>query len=155
MMDIFFFLLHLQKIFGFMVRLLTVIVACFLSLTIMSQGDLPCENKKSLIIKLSHICRYPAKLQDGNQEAFVAIEYKTNKDGKITKRRLVFCNNRKFRKTTLRAFDSFKNIQMSTAEKTDTIYFQYKIQGSSTPIHPLTDITVIGYGSADQPTLMK
>lgn len=143
------------RIYLFMVKIITIIAAFLFSLTIRAQKNNRCEDKISLITQLSHVCKYPIKLQNDNQEAFVAIEYRTNKKGAIIKRRVIICSNKDFRKATLKAFDKIKNIKINEAERIDTIYFQYKIQGSSTPIHPLTDIKIIGYGSCSKPVLMK
>ena len=85
----------------------------------------------------------------------IAIEYKTDNKGNVVKRKVVDCNNKKFKSATLEAFDKVKNIRINKLQQTDTIYFQYKIQGSLTPIHPLTDVEIIGYGSYDIPILMK
>ena len=123
-----------------------IIIAVLLFLQASAQGYRSCEDKQLLVSKLSHICKYPIKLQASNQEAIVAIEYKT---------KVVDCNNKKFKSATLEAFDKVKNIRINKLQQTDTIYFQYKIQGSLTPIHPLTDVEIIGYGSYDIPILMK
>ena len=40
-------------------------------------------------------------------------------------------------------------------EKIDTIYFQYKIQGSPTLIHSKVDVKIIGYGYNNKSILMK
>ena len=132
-----------------------IFIMVFLFSQVRAQEPLACENKNMFITKLSHICEYPIKLQEKNQEAFVAIEYQTNGKGFAIKRKIVMCDNKRFRKAALRAFDKMRNVQIETEEKRDTLYFQYKIQGSQTPIHPLTDIKIIGYGSCDKPVLMK
>ena len=132
-----------------------IIIAVLLFLQARAQGYRSCEDKQLLVSKLSHICKYPIKLQASNQEAIVAIEYKTDNKGNIVKRKVVDCNNKKFKSATLEAFDKVKNIRINKLQQTDTIYFQYKIQGSLTPIHPLTDVEIIGYGSYDIPILMK
>ena len=122
-----------------------IIIAVLLFLQASAQGYRSCEDKQLLVSKLSHICKYPIKLQASNQEAIVAIEYKTDIKGNVVKRKVA----------TLEAFDKVKNIRINKLQQTDTIYFQYKIQGSLTPIHPLTDVEIIGYGSYDIPILMK
>lgn len=132
-----------------------IIIAVLLFLQASAQGYRSCEDKQLLVSKLSHICKYPIKLQASNQEAIVAIEYKTDNKGNVVKRKVVDCNNKKFKSATLEAFDKVKNIRIDKLQQTDTIYFQYKIQGSLTPIHPLTDVEIIGYGSYDIPILMK
>ena len=120
-----------------------IIIAVLLFLQASAQGYRSCEDKQLLVSKLSHICKYPIKLQASNQEAIVAIEYKTDNKGNVVKRKVVDCNNKKFKSATLEAFDKVKNIRLN------------KIQGSLTPIHPLTDVEIIGYGSYDIPILMK
>lgn len=132
-----------------------IIIAVLLFLQARAQGYRSCEDKQLLVSRLSHICKYPIKLQASNQEAIVAIEYKTDNKGNVVKRKVVDCNNKKFKSATLEAFDKVKNIRINKLQQTDTIYFQYKIQGSLTPIHPLTDVEIIGYGSYDIPILMK
>ena len=110
-----------------------IIIAVLLFLQASAQGYRSCEDK----------------------QAIVAIEYKTDNKGNVVKRKVVDCNNKKFKSATLEAFDKVKNIRINKLQQTDTIYFQYKIQGSLTPIHPLTDVEIIGYGSYDIPILMK
>ena len=46
-------------------------------------------------------------------------------------------------------------VKRATTEKIDTIYFQYKIQGSPTLIHSKVDVKIIGYGSNNKSILMK
>ena len=60
---------------------------------------------------------------------------------------MVACDNKKFKKITLDIFDEVKTLKIATTEKIDTIYFQYKIQGSPTLIHSKVDVKIIGYGS--------
>lgn len=52
-----------------------IIIAVLLFLQASAQGYRSCEDKQLLVSKLSHICKYPIKLQASNQEAIVAIEY--------------------------------------------------------------------------------
>ena len=58
-----------------------IIIAVLLFLQASAQGYRSCEDKQLLVSKLSHICKYPIKLQASNQEAIVAIEYKTDNKG--------------------------------------------------------------------------
>jgi len=51
-------------------------------------------------------------------------------------------------------FDEVKTLKIATTEKIDTIYFQYKIQGSPTLIHSKVDVKIIGYGSNNKSILM-
>lgn len=73
----------------------------------------------------------------------------------LSKEKLWIATIKIIKSATLEAFDKVKNIRINKLQQTDTIYFQYKIQGSLTPIHPLTDVEIIGYGSYDIPILMK
>lgn len=68
---------------------------------------------------------------------------------------MVACDNKKFKKITLDIFDEVKTLKIATTEKIDTIYFQYKIQGSPTLIHSKVDVKIIGYGSNNKSILMK
>ena len=43
-------------------------------------------------------------------------------------------------------FNQVKTLKIATTEKIDTIYFQYKIQGSPTLIHSEVDVKIIGFG---------
>ena len=60
-----------------------IIIAVLLFLQASAQGYRSCEDKQLLVSKLSHICKYPIKLQASNQEAIVAIEYKTDNKEKL------------------------------------------------------------------------
>ncbi len=79
-------------------------------------------------------------------KAYVAVEYKTDQRGYIVKKRVVTCDNKKFKKITMEIFNEVKTLKIATTEKIDTIYFQYKIQGSPTLIHSKVDVKIIGYG---------
>lgn len=136
-------------------KIFILIFFSFFALTIKAQKTYNSERNNLLLKELRHHCKYPIKQQEKNKEAFVGIEYKVDNKGNITKRRTIICDDLKFKKATLKAFDKVKNRAIGVAGRTDTIYFQYKIQGSSTPIYPLTDITIIGYGSCNIPVLMK
>lgn len=74
-----------------------IIIAVLLFLQARAQGYRSCEDKQLLVSKLSHICKYPIKLQASNQEAIVAIEYKTDNKGNVVKRKVVDCNNKNSR----------------------------------------------------------
>ena len=91
-------------------------------------------------------CKYPIEFQKNNLEAYVAVEYTTDQRGYIVKKKVVACDNKKFKKITLDIFDEVKTLKIATTEKIDTIYFQYKIQGSPTLIHSKVDVKIIGYG---------
>ena len=86
---------------------------------------------------------------------YVAVEYTTDQRGYIVKKKVVACDNKKFKKITLDIFDEVKTLKIATTEKIDTIYFQYKIQGSPTLIHSKVDVKIIGYGSNNKSILMK
>lgn len=113
------------------------------------------ENRELFINELKKKCKYPIEFQKNNLEAYIAIEYKTDQQGYIVKKRVVVCDNKKFKKITLEIFDQVKSLKIATTEKIDTIYFQYKIQGSPTLIHSKVDVKTIGYGNNNKSILMK
>ena len=100
-------------------------------------------------------CKYPIEFQKNNLEAYVAVEYTTDQRGYIVKKKVVACDNKKFKKTTMEIFNQVKTLKIATTEKIDTIYFQYKIQGSPTLIHSKVDVKIIGYGNNNKSVLMK
>ena len=120
-----------------------------------STGNPGYRNRELFINELGKKCKYPIEFQKNNLEAYVVIEYKTDHRGCIVKKRVVACDNKKFKKVTLDMFDEVKSLQIATTEKIDTIYFQYKIQGSPTLIHSKVDVKIIGYGSNNKSILMK
>lgn len=87
-------------------------------------------------------------------EAYVAIEYKTDQQGYIVKKEWLFATI-KIQKITMEIFNQVKTLKIATTEKIDTIYFQYKIQGSPTLIHSKVDVKIIGYGYNNKSILMK
>ena len=120
-----------------------------------STGNPGYRNRELFINELEKKCKYPIEFQKNNLEAYVAVEYKTDHRGYIVKKRVVACDNKKFKKITLDIFDEVKTLKIATTEKIDTIYFQYKIQGSPTLIHSKVDVKIIGYGSNNKSILMK
>ena len=120
-----------------------------------SSGNLDYRNRELFINELEKKCKYPIEFQKNNLEAYVAIEYKTDQQGYIVKKRVVICDNKKFKKITLEIFNQVKTLKIATTEKIDTIYFQYKIQGSPTLIHSKVDVKIIGYGYNNKSILMK
>ena len=50
-------------------------------------------------------------------EAYVAIEYKTDQRGYIVKKRVVICDNKKFKKITMGIFNQVKTLKIATTEK--------------------------------------
>lgn len=52
-------------------------------------------------------------------------------------------------------FNQVKTLKIATTEKIDTIYFQYKIQGSPTLIYSKVDVKIIGYSYNNKSILMK
>ena len=120
-----------------------------------STGNPDYRNKELFINELENKCKYPIEFQKNNLEAYVAVEYKTDQRGYIVKKRVVTCDNKKFKKITLDIFDEVKTLKIATTEKIDTIYFQYKIQGSPTLIHSKVDVKIIGYGYNNKSILMK
>lgn len=114
-----------------------------------------CDKDYLWLVKTLNGCKYPIKQQNVNREAFVSVEYKVNNKGYVISPRIVHCSDRKFKKATLEAFLKVKHVQTDLKTGMDTLNFQYKIQGSSTPFFPQTDIRVIGYGTCDEPVLMR
>lgn len=120
-----------------------------------SSGNPDYRNRELFINELEKKCKYPIEFQKNNLEAYVAVEYKTDQRGYIVKKRVVICDNKKFKKITMEIFNQVKTLKIATTEKIDTIYFQYKIQGSPTLIHSKVDVKIIGYGSNNKSILMK
>ena len=120
-----------------------------------SSGNPDYRNRELFINELEKKCKYPIEFQKNNLEAYVAVEYTTDQRGYIVKKKVVACDNKKFKKITLDIFDEVKTLKIATTEKIDTIYFQYKIQGSPTLIHSKVDVKIIGYGSNNKSILMK
>ena len=120
-----------------------------------SSGNPGYRNRELFINELEKKCKYPIEFQKNNLEAYVAVEYTTDQQGYIVKKRVVICDNKKFKKITLDIFDEVKTLKIATTEKIDTIYFQYKIQGSPTLIHSKVDVKIIGYGYNNKSILMK
>ena len=87
---------------------------------------------------------------------YVAIEYKTDQTRIYCKKKeWLFATIKKFKKITMEIFNQVKTLKIATTEKIDTIYFQYKIQGSPTLIHSKVDVKIIGYGYNNKSILMK
>lgn len=139
-----------------MVRSLLLIIVLLLSFPAWSQATDRRDGNDPFIWKLSSSFVYPDKMLKTNTEALVAVEFKTDKDGNICKRRIVYCSDNRFRKVTLKAFDQAKPAyREKSVEKTDTMYVQYSINGSGTPVNPRTDIRVIGYGYSNERVLVR
>ena len=119
-----------------------------------SSGNPGYINRELFINELENKCKYPIEFQKNNLEAYVAVEYKTDQRGYIVKKSGCL-RQQKFKKITLDIFDEVKTLKIATTEKIDTIYFQYKIQGSPTLIHSKVDVKIIGYGSNNKSILMK
>ena len=66
-----------------------------------STGNPDYRNKELFINELKRKCKYPIEFQKNNLEAYVAIEYKTDQQGYIVKKRVVICDNKKFKKITV------------------------------------------------------
>lgn len=119
-----------------------------------STGNPDYRNKELFINELKRKCKYPIEFQKNNLEAYVAIEYKTDQRGYIVKKEWLFATI-KIQKITMEIFNQVKTLKIATTEKIDTIYFQYKIQGSPTLIHSKVDVKIIGYGYNNKSILMK
>lgn len=63
-----------------------------------STGNPDYRNKELFINELKRKCKYPIEFQKNNLEAYVAIEYKTDQQGYIVKKRVVICDNKKIQK---------------------------------------------------------
>lgn len=114
----------------------------------LSQNVHSVDYKKMYSKQMEATCEYPFKLQENRIEAFIGIEYKTNEIGYTIKRRIVQCDDKRFSKVALTAFDKMKHTRIGIGEKTDTIYLQYKINGSTTSINPKADVLIIGYSDS-------
>lgn len=119
-----------------------------------STGNPDYRNKELFINELKRKCKYPIEFQKIIWKHTLLLNTRqTNED--ILLKKVVACDNKKFKKITLDIFDEVKTLKIATTEKIDTIYFQYKIQGSPTLIHSKVDVKIIGYGSNNKSILMK
>ena len=82
-----------------------------------STGNPDYRNKELFINELKRKCKYPIEFQKNNLEAYVAIEYKTDQQGYIVKKRVVICDNKKFKKITMEIFNQVKTLKIATTEK--------------------------------------
>lgn len=107
------------------------------------------------LIETLHKSKYPIKLQDINHEGILCVAYEVNNNGYITNPQIVYCNNRKFKRTTLDAFKKVSNVPTALKAGKDTLLFQYRLNTPTTPVQPHTDVLIIGYGTCDIPVLMR
>ena len=82
-----------------------------------STGNPDYRNKELFINELKRKCKYPIEFQKNNLEAYVAIEYKTDQQGYIVKKKVVICDNKKFKKITMEIFNQVKTLKIATTEK--------------------------------------
>ena len=126
---------------------------------VLFKNDSPTKNEVNnynwLIKTLSKSCKYPPKLQKKNREGMVYVTYKLDGNGYITNPQVISCNNRKFKRAALNAFNAVTGISITLPAPKDTLVFQFKLDRPTTPINPHTDVLIIGYSSCDTPVLMK
>ena len=85
----------------------------------------------------------------------VYVTYKLDGNGYITNPQVISCNNRKFKRAVLNAFNAVTGISTTLPAPKDTLVFQFKLDRPTTPINPHTDVLIIGYSSCDTPILMR
>lgn len=85
----------------------------------------------------------------------VYVTYKLDGNGYITNPQVISCNNRKFKRAALNAFNAVTGISITLPAPKDTLVFQFKLDRPTTPINPHTDVLIIGYSSCDTPILMR
>ena len=126
---------------------------------VLFKNDSPTKNEVNnynwLIKTLSKSCKYPPKLQKKNREGMVYVTYKLDGNGYITNPQVISCNNRKFKRAALNAFNAVTGISITLPAPKDTLVFQFKLDRPTTPITPHTDVLIIGYSSCDTPILMR
>ena len=126
---------------------------------VLFKNDSPTKNEVNnynwLIKTLSKSCKYPPKLQKKNREGMVYVTYKLDGNGYITTPQVISCNNRKFKRAALNAFNAVTGISITLPAPKDTLVFQFKLDRPTTPINPHTDVLIIGYSSCDTPILMR
>ena len=126
---------------------------------VLFKNDSPTKNEVNnynwLIKTLSKSCKYPPKLQKKNREGMVYVTYKLDGNGYITNPQVISCNNRKFKRAALNAFNAVTGISIALPAPKDTLVFQFKLDRPTTPINPHTDVLIIGYSSCDTPILMR
>ena len=126
---------------------------------VLFKNDSPTKNEVNnynwLIKTLSKSCKYPPKLQKNNREGMVYVTYKLDGNGYITTPQVISCNNRKFKRAALNAFNAVTGISITLPAPKDTLVFQFKLDRPTTPINPHTDVLIIGYSSCDTPILMR
>ena len=126
---------------------------------VLFKNDSPTKNEVNnynwLIKTLSKSCKYPPKLQKKNREGMVYVTYKLDGNGYITNPQVISCNNRKFKRAVLNAFNAVTGISITLPAPKDTLVFQFKLDRPTTPINPHTDVLIISYSSCDTPILMR
>lgn len=126
---------------------------------VLFKNDSPTKNEVNnynwLIKTLSKSCKYPPKLQKKNREGMVYVTYKLDGNGYITNPQVISCNNRKFKRAALNAFNAVTGISITLPAPKDTLVFQFKLDRPTTPINPHTDVLIIGYSSCDTPILVR
>ena len=84
---------------------------------VLFKNDSPTKNEVNnynwLIKTLSKSCKYPPKLQKKNREGMVYVTYKLDGNGYITNPQVISCNNRKFKRAALNAFNAVMGISIT------------------------------------------
>lgn len=84
---------------------------------VLFKNDSPTKNEVNnynwLIKTLSKSCKYPPKLQKKNREGMVYVTYKLDGNGYITNPQVISCNNRKFKRAALNAFNAVTGISIT------------------------------------------
>lgn len=93
----------------------------FYSRMIVQQNEV--NNYNWLIKTLSKSCKYPPKLQKKNREGMVYVTYKLDGNGYITNPQVISCNNRKFKRAALNAFNAVTGISITLPAPKDTLVF--------------------------------
>ena len=108
-----------------------------------------------LIKTLSKSCKYPLRLLKKNQEGILRVACEIDSNGYITNPIIIYCDNRKFKKSALDAFKSVINHPTILQAGKDTLLFQFKLDTPTTPVHPHADVLIFGYSTCDVPVLMR
>ena len=94
---------------------------------VLFKNDSPTKNEVNnynwLIKTLSKSCKYPPKLQKKNREGMVYVTYKLDGNGYITNPQVISCNNRKFKRAALNAFNAVTGISITLPAQRTLLFF--------------------------------
>mgnify|MGYP002237180147 FL=1 len=94
---------------------------------VLFKNDSPTKNEVNnynwLIKTLSKSCKYPPKLQKKNREGMVYVTYKLDGNGYITNPQVISCNNRKFKRAALNAFNAVTGISITYQPQRTLLFF--------------------------------